>query len=147
VQEFAENDQVAFGDVNLSEEPIRGNHNPGQGGWPTIKYFNSETGYEGKHYTKKTDGAMCDELGNDDNMRAYVMEAGMVSTCSIADISNCSDKEGAYHAKMKETDADSVAAQLRRLIGMRGSSMKPELKKWLSQRISILKQMTPKTEL
>ena len=35
----------------------------GAGGWPTVRYFNKETGYGGKPYPKKTDKAMCDELG------------------------------------------------------------------------------------
>ena len=44
VKEFANDNNVAFGDVNLAEAQIRGNHNPGAGGWPTIRYFNQETG-------------------------------------------------------------------------------------------------------
>lgn len=67
---------VAFGDVNLSEEPIGGPYSAGMGGWPTIRYFNKETGVEGKPYVKKTDGAMCDELGNDKYMTEYITEAG-----------------------------------------------------------------------
>ena len=61
---FSSNNDVSFGDINLSEQQIRGNHNPGAGGWPTIKYFNKETGYEGATYNKKTDKSMCDELGD-----------------------------------------------------------------------------------
>ena len=34
------------------------------GGWPTIKYFNKETGPAGKPYTQKTSDPMCTELGN-----------------------------------------------------------------------------------
>eukprot|EP01050_Picozoa_sp_SAG11_P058854 SAG11_NODE_37811_length_255_cov_0.660256_1_plen_39_part_10 len=30
-------------------------NNSGAGGWPTIRYFNKETGYDGKPYPKKTD--------------------------------------------------------------------------------------------
>lgn len=57
------------GDVNLAEDQVRGNHNPGAGGWPTIKYFNKETGYQGGTYVKKDAGAaMCDELGKVENM-------------------------------------------------------------------------------
>ena len=37
--------------------------NPGAGGWPTIRYYNKETGILGKSYEKKTDASMCDELG------------------------------------------------------------------------------------
>ena len=31
--------------------------------WPTIRYFNKETSKDGAPYDKKTDKAMCDELG------------------------------------------------------------------------------------
>ena len=90
---FASNDGVAFGDINLSEQQIRGNHNPGAGGWPTIRYFNQETGYEGHAYDKKTSKAMCDELGDEEMMQAYIEEAGGVSLCSAANGSGCSEKE------------------------------------------------------
>ena len=84
---------MAFGDVNLSEEPIRGTYNPGAGGWPTIRYFNTKTGYEGSPYTQKTSGAMCDELGKNENMQAYVEEAGGTSLCKAADGAGCGEKE------------------------------------------------------
>lgn len=61
---FSNRDDVAFGDINLSEQQIRGNHNPGAGGWPTIKYFNKQTGYDGAPYDKKTSKQMCEELGD-----------------------------------------------------------------------------------
>ena len=45
---FKDNKDVVFGDVNLSENQIGERHgvqfNPGAGGWPTIRYFNSDTG-------------------------------------------------------------------------------------------------------
>lgn len=48
---FAENPDVEFGDVAVGER-IDGPHNPGSGGWPTIRYFNKETGVAGEKYTK-----------------------------------------------------------------------------------------------
>jgi len=138
---------VAFGDVNLSEEQIRGNHNPGAGGWPTIRYFNQKTGYEGAPYTKKTDKAMCEELGSDETMQAYVEEAGSTSLCKALDGAGCGEKELEFIAKWKEVDSKDAAAQLERLQGMSASKMKPELQKWLGQRMAILKQLVPKDEL
>ena len=76
---FAEagNTDVSFADVNLRETPIRGPpYNPGVGGWPTILYFNQETGPEGAPYTKKTTLPMCQELGDVDRMTAYIEQAG-----------------------------------------------------------------------
>ena len=97
--------------------PIRGNYNPGAGGWPTIRYFNAKTGYEGAPYQKKTSAPMCTELGSEENMQAYVEEAGATSLCSAADPegTGCNEKEVAYIAKMKAAPAADVAAQLTRL--------------------------------
>ena len=36
---------------------------PGSGGWPTIRYYNKETGVDGASYTQKTSMSVCDELG------------------------------------------------------------------------------------
>jgi len=74
----AGNDAVAFGDVMVMENRnFFGGppHNPGKGGWPTIKYFNKETGIAGGYYTMKTEGMVCDELGPKTNyMAEYVLE-------------------------------------------------------------------------
>jgi hypothetical protein len=141
--------------VNLSEEQIHGNYNPGAGGWPTIRYFNKETGPDGKFAgewkdAKGLDGAMCDVFGNAEHMQAYVEEMGGTSLCSTVDGAGCSDTEKAFIEKWKAPDGsgiEGVAAQLKRLVGMKGNKMKPELKTWLGQRIAILKQLAPKDEL
>lgn len=135
--------------MNLSEEPIRGSYSPGAGGWPTIRYFNQETGYEGKPYPKKTDKAMCEELGDDEYMQAYVEEMGSTSLCNAFDGAGCSDKEVEFAGKWKDKSVEDVKAQIERLDKMKGGSMKPELKKWLGQRLALLKQFAapPKDEL
>lgn len=139
-EKYKENSNVAFADVNLSEEQVRGNYNPGMGGWPTIRYFNAETGYEGKPYPKKTDKAMCDELGDEKYMEEYVMEQGGVYACAIADGEGCSEKEKKYIAKLKSATEEYRSKQLTRLNGMKAGKMKPELMKWIKQRIAILGQ-------
>lgn len=82
---------MAFGDVNLSEEPIR-DYGAGAGGWPTIRYFNQDTGYKGRAYEKKTSRSMCDELGDSKYMTEYVTEVGLTSSCDIALPASCTDK-------------------------------------------------------
>lgn len=143
---------MAFGDVNLSEEQVRGKYagSPGAGGWPTIRYYNTKTGYEGAFAgdwkdENKLEGAMCDVFGKEENMQAYVEEMGMTSLCKASDGAGCSDREKEFIAKWKAQQG--VAVQLERLQGMSGSKMKPDLKKWLSQRIAILKQLNTKDEL
>jgi len=139
-EKYKENSNVAFADVNLSEEQVRGSYNPGMGGWPTIRYFNAETGYEGKPYPKKTDKAMCDELGDEKYMEEYVMEQGGVYACAIADGEGCSEKEKKYIAKLKSSTDEYRSKQLTRLNNMKAGKMKPELMKWIKQRIGILVQ-------
>ena len=142
---FAGSSDVAFMDVNLREEAIREGPNgepysPGAGGWPTVRYFNKETGIAGGAYTKKTSSPMCQELGEEDNMVDYVEEYGNTALCSVATQKGCSEKEIAYIAKMKVKSDNEVTAQIERLESMENSSMAPELFKWLKQRKKILKQ-------
>lgn len=140
---------MAFGDVNLSEEQVRQSKdgvafNPGAGGWPTVRYFNKETGYGGKAYEKKTSKSMCDELGEDDLMQGLVMEAGKTSLCSISTKSGCSPKEATFIDQIASKSETEINEQLNRLNGMSAGKMTPDLKKWLSQRLAILKQFAEK---
>ena len=65
MREFSGNANVVFGDVNLQDAGnIPGKFGAGQGGWPTVRYFNAETGYDGAPYKQKTSKSMCDELGD-----------------------------------------------------------------------------------
>lgn len=142
---YAENADVVFMDVNLSEESIRESpdgdpYNPGAGGWPTIRFFNKETGIAGGSYKKKTDGAMCDELGDEAMMEAYVEEYGNTSLCSL-DGKGCSEKELAFIEKSKVMSSDDQRAQLDRLLSMQDKPMKPELLSWVKKRQKILKQL------
>jgi len=144
---FGDNDDVAFGDVLLSGGGPRGapHASPGAGGWPTIRYYNAETGVAGHNYDKQTDMAMCDELGpkGDVYMRQYVETIGKTSLCSINEpYTGCSDKEKAYIAKVSEWDADKVAAQITRLDGMAGDKMTPDLAKWKDQRLAVLNSLS-----
>jgi len=141
VKKFAANTDVAFGDINLSENPIRGNHNPGAGGWPTIRYFNKETGIAGGTYQKKTSQHMCDELGNDEMMTAYVEEYAGTSLCSIVDGTGCSEKEKKYIDKMSSTPFETLQENYTRLQKMSPDSMNGELKDWLNKRKKIIKSL------
>mmetsp|Transcript_14414 Transcript_14414/g.29192 ORF Transcript_14414/g.29192 Transcript_14414/m.29192 type:complete len:93 (+) Transcript_14414:398-676(+) len=84
---------------------------------------------------------MCDELGKNEYMQAYIEEAGSTSLCKVTDGTGCGEKELGFIAKYKDADLASTKAQLERLQGMSGSAMKPDLQKWLAQRIAILKQL------
>lgn len=146
VERFANySDKVAFGDINLSENRISGApHNPGAGGWPTIRYFNKDTGYDGKSYAKKTDKSMCDELGDSEYMEAYVTESAGIVGCDVATGEGCSQKEGAFVATWSAKDVVAVSTELARLEKLAAdgaAKMKPEAKKWQKSRINLLKSL------
>lgn len=83
---------------------------------------------------------MCDELGDDEYMQGYIMEAGKTSLCSIKTGQGCSDKEKKFIETFKAKSKEDVTKQVERLTKMSGKSMKAELKAWLGQRLAILKQ-------
>jgi len=141
VRRFAENKDVVFGDVNLSEEQVRGNHNPGAGGWPTIRYFNKETGYEGKAYTKKTDKAMCDELGSEEYMDGYIMDAGNTFLCSAETLEGCNEKEQKFIEAWKSKTPEEISKELARIEGIKTSKMSDDQKSWFVARVRALKQL------
>jgi len=153
--DFKGNPDVAFGDVSLSKNQVRTIHgteqSPGAGGWPTIRFFNKETGYGGKPYPKKTDSAMCDELGpSNQYMQEYVEEQGGTSICQVDNVEKgCNPAQKQFIDKWSEKPADDRKKQLDRLEGMvkDGSSMKPNAFQWAKQRLGILKQLGKRVEL
>jgi len=83
---------------------------------------------------------MCDELGEESMMTAYVEEAGHTSLCSVATGAGCSDKEKAFIETWKAKSKADVDAQVTRLEGMAAGKMTADLKAWLNQRRAILSQ-------
>lgn len=91
------------------------NQGPGDGGWPTIRYFNKGTGYGGKGYKQKEEEELDAELGKEENMRSYVVEKSGSSPCDVVWGSDCSAMElkyiskwvgpGVSRSKSKVTDA------------------------------------------
>jgi len=148
VKAFAENPDVKFADVNLQGGGPRGSGSPGAGGWPTIRYYNKETGVEGRDYVKKTSMATCSELGPEGGMlQQYIEEAGKTSLCSVVSpFKGCSEKEKAFITKVLTLSASERTAQLERLEAMKESKMKDDLRLWLNQRLAILSKLAPSSE-
>jgi hypothetical protein len=143
---FGDNKDVEFGDISLSDGGPRGGEgaNPGAGGWPTIRYYNKETGVLGKSYEKKTDMAMFSELGpeGDVYMQQYVEEAAGTSLCSAEPpYTGCGEKSIKFIEKMTAAGAEKIAKETARLSGMKDAKVKPEAKAWISARLAILKQL------
>jgi len=146
VEQYSSHGDIVFGDVNLSKSsPTSKNAgSPGAGGWPTLRHYNKDTGIKGEQYTQKTSGMVCEEMKQDSYMETYVMEAGTLSRCSVANQENCSDKEKEYIAKYQSQSSEDTAAQAERLATMantKGSKQSASGYKWLAARRAILKQL------
>lgn len=103
----------------------------GVSGYPTIKYFSSETGPDGEKYSGGRDY---------DALEKFVQENLQVK-CSVAERDGCSDKENKFIEKMQEKGADDIVKQIERLDGMKEKPMKPALAGWLKTRLRLLKEM------
>lgn len=108
---------MVFGDIVLQQTPVRDIHGKpqqaGAGGWPTIRYFNKQTGYGGAAYPKRFDGmAMCDELGKMEYMQDYVENYGGASLCSIDTLKGCSDAEKTMINSFKGKGAAEVKKEI-----------------------------------
>lgn len=140
---------MAFGDVDLSSAGDRSafsTQSAGAGGWPTIRYYNKETGPDGAPYKKVTDKAMCEELkgvGPDSNMRAYVTGYANTDTCTVGDESGkgCSEKHTKYISKWSSKDGATITKEMGKLERKLRNKMKPSLKQWISARKHLLSQM------
>lgn len=131
---------------------------PGAGGWPTIRAYNSETGYDGTFAgdwkdANSLDGAMCDVFGKEDTLQRYVEEmsgthspgvfvGGVLCTdfeclCMQKDGGSCSKQELSYHVKFKDAPLADIQSRLKLLSGSLAKSGKGD--DWMKQRISILK--------
>merc|ERR1711933_512129 len=141
-KDFAQHADVTWADVNLREHNIQG-YDAGRGGWPTIRYFNKQTGPKGAPYIKKTDKQMCDELGpKNDFMTLYVEEAGKTFLCQLEGI-GCSGRELDYIKSMKEKPVTEHIEQYEELLSSSSEDpmeKSPEID-WAKKRMKILKQM------
>ena len=132
--EYKDSSSVLIADVDCTkEDKLCGDK--GVQGYPTIKYYTAETGKDGTDYNSGRDY---------DSLVKFVQE-NLEVKCLTSDPKECSDKEKGFIEKMKAAGKDEVEKQLKRLQTMAGGSMKADLKKWVMQRIGILKQLS--TEL
>lgn len=129
--------------MNLADGGLPSKYESGKGGWPTVRYFNAETGYDGKPYEQKTQKSMCDELGDLEYMRAYVEDKSAKPCNAVdADMPNCSEKERKFVTSWKAKSSGERANERARLdkIGANLIATK-EVMAWHKQRTAILKQL------
>jgi len=89
---------------------------------------------------KKTEKPMCEELGDFDTMVEYVEEAGSTTLCAL-DGKGCDERSLKYLEKMKGQSKADLEAQLERMQGLEGDSMKKELGDWLNKRKKLVKNL------
>merc|ERR1711934_4782 len=77
-------------------------------------------------------------------MEILKIKGGKVAavTCDPKSLEGCNDREKSFIEKMKGSDAEKLKKELKRLQGMSGGSMKPELQAWMMRRINVLTKMT-----
>jgi protein disulfide-isomerase A6 len=124
---------VFIADVNCSDQEELCQENDVKG-YPTIKVYK--------------DGEVTDYSGGRtvDDIASYI-DSELAAKCSIDNVAEtCSEKAGPYLEKWKPKDQAGLKAELTRLEGMAGKKMTPELKQWLRERITILKQLVGKEE-
>jgi len=127
---YADSSSVLIGDADCTvEKELCSQY--GVTGYPTIKYFTADTPADGERYNG---GRGFDQL------QTFVKDTLEVG-CLLDDDSGCTDKEKTFMAKYLEKSREDVQKQHDRLDGMKGNSMKKDLKVWLNQRLSILKQI------
>jgi thioredoxin-like negative regulator of GroEL len=125
---------VFIADINCTNEDSLCSK-VGVQGYPTIKVYK--------------DGKMEDYKGGRsfDELLEFV-NTELAVQCDVSDLENsgCSEKAIQYAIKWqgkKSDDSALVTKELSRLSGMLEQSMTSDLKAWLRERISILKQLVP----
>jgi protein disulfide-isomerase A6 len=129
--EYKSSSSVIIGDADCTDSGKELCEQHEVRGYPTIKYFTTETGPKGSDYQG---GRTFDAL------KKFV-EDELAVKCLLDNTEGCSDKEKDFMGKWKDKEKAEVSSQLDRLSKMLGGSMKPELKQWVAQRVNILKQL------
>ena len=128
--EYASSSSVVIADVDCTvEQDLCSKYDVK--GYPTIKYFTADVDEKGADYSGGRDF---------DGLKKFVAD-NLEVKCLLSDDTGCTDKEKEFMGKWKEKPKADLTAQLDRLTKMVGGTMAPDLKKWVAQRISILKQL------
>lgn len=87
-------------------------HNPGKGGWPTLRYYNKSTGYDGAQYEQKTSMKVCDEMKDEKMVIDFIEEQGKTYRCNALSGTGCDDDELALIKELSAGDPSDLVKQL-----------------------------------
>ena len=104
MEHYKNDEGVVFGDVNLREGRVTQSRdgtpqNPGAGGWPTLRYYNADTGPGGAPVERITNQKICDEFKIPQRMIDSVTTSRKV--CDAVTKKGCDDDESAYLDKWR----------------------------------------------
>jgi hypothetical protein len=115
-------------------------YDPGAGGWPTIRYFNANTGPTGAFYEKTTPLPVSDELADYDRMMDYVEVEGTTVLCAV-DGTGCDDRARHYLEKiqtMTRADQETQLQKLSKIMLDDHGTIKEPWKNWVRLRKRII---------
>jgi len=93
-----------------------------------MRYFNKETGLEGKTYEQKTSMRVCDELRQKVHMNAFIEEKGETFLCNVVSKRGCDSDERELIKELKENSFEQNKEQLGDM-DEEGETMTVDLKK------------------
>ena len=100
--EYADSSSVLIGDADCTASGKELCNDNDVRGYPTIKYFNGETGPKGADYSGGRDF---------DSLKKFV-EDNLEVKCLLDNTEGCSDKEKEFMEKWKAKDKAEITAQL-----------------------------------
>lgn len=132
---WKDSSSVLIGDVDCTAEGGEALCSAnGVSGYPTIKYYNAESGKEGYSYNGDRSFEALNSFVEDELYRE----------CDVKTKDSCSEKELAYVKKMADQGQEKWAAEAKRLQGLLGKPSSPDQHAWLSTRHGLLEQLLGK---
>ena len=120
MEHYKDDAGVVFGDVNLREGRVTQSRdgtpqNPGAGGWPTLRYYNADTGPGGAPVERITNQKICDEFKIPQRMIDSVTTSRKV--CDAVTKKGCDADEGLSCYKCAKYKTKSWGKLLQHLRG------------------------------
>ena len=154
IQAFKDNDEIMFGDVDMSQESstheaIAGTPNPlnippwaesqvGHDGWPTIRFYNEQTGSSGASYEQVTEKELSAELADLDTLLTWIEAKAGTRACDVKTGKGCNAKDLKY---VRKWQSDKSLADYKKQAKLLTNQLKSRLTKEASASIMIRKKL------